>query len=118
MSKTDASNQSSGRSGRRDELPSLADEPVLERLNGPPAAVPSARESAHEKMRRQLIAEPSQWVVLSTRTKLTEALARRLARSYQRAKPSRLVADATGRFAARPFVRDGVWLVAACYEPQ
>lgn len=112
------SGSGSGRGDRRDALPVLADDPVLERLDGPPALAPSSRESAHERMRRQLIGEPGQWVVLATRAKLTEALARRLARSYQRAKPARLVAGADGRFSARPFVRDGVWLVAACYEPQ
>ncbi len=40
-----------------------------------------------------------------------------MVRSYQRAKPARLVEQATGRFEARPFVRNDVWLVAAVYTP-
>jgi hypothetical protein len=106
-----------GRGARQDQMPALADQPVLERLDGPPTAAPPQNESPHDTMRRTLITEPGQWVVLATRTKLTEALARRMARSYQRAKPARLVPTATGRFTARPFNRDGIWLVAACYEP-
>jgi hypothetical protein len=84
---------------------------------GPPPAAPKANESAHDKARRELIAAPGQWMVLNARVRLSEAAARRMARSYQRAKPARLVAHATGRFAARPFVRDDTWLVAAVYEP-
>lgn len=112
----------SGRAGRaghgvrRDPVPALADDPILERLDGPPPLAPKANESAHDKARRELIAAPGQWMVLNARVKLSEATARRMARSYQRAKPSRLVEHATGRFAARPFVRDDVWLVAAVYE--
>jgi hypothetical protein len=56
-------------------------------------------------------------MVLNARVKLSEASARRLARSYSRAKPGRLVADAAGRFIARPFTRDGAWQVAAVYQP-
>jgi hypothetical protein len=96
----------------------LADDPILERLDGPPPLAPKANESPHDKARRELIAAPGQWMVLNARVKLSEATARRMARSYQRAKPSRLVEHATGRFTARPFVRDGMWLVAAAYEPQ
>jgi len=51
------------------------------------------------------------------RAKLSEATARRTVRSYQRAKPSRLVQQATGRFQARPFVRNDTWLVAVSYQP-
>ena len=109
-----------GRAGhgvRREAVAALADEPILERLDGPPPAAPKANESAHEKARRDLIAAPGQWMVLNARAKLSEAAARRMARSYQRAKPARLVEHAEGRFAARPFVRDDTWLVAAVYEP-
>lgn len=107
------------RSGRRAvaraTVPALADDPILERLDAPPVAAQKA-ESAHEKARRELIEYPGQWMILNARVKLSEASARRLVRSYQRAKPSRLVTSATGRFAARPFIRDGKWLVAAAYE--
>jgi hypothetical protein len=96
----------------------LADDPILERLAGPPPLAPKANESAHEKARRELIAHPGQWMVLNARVKLSEATARRMVRSYQRAKPSRLVEQAKGRFAARPFVRDDAWLVAAVYETE
>jgi len=41
---------------------------------------------------------------------------RRMARSSQRV-PARLLPAATGRFAARPFVREDTRLVAAAYEP-
>ena len=102
---------------RREGLPELADEPILERLEGPPPAAPKVNESAHDKARRELIAAPGQWMVLNARVTLSEAAARRLARSYQRAKPSRLVDDAGGRFEARPFVRDDTWMVAAVYRP-
>src|SRR5450759_4478488 len=57
-------------------------------------------------------------MVLNTRTALNDATARRLARSYQRAKPARLVETATGRFLTRPFVRDDTWLVAVAYQPR
>jgi hypothetical protein len=104
-----------GHSGRRDALPELGDNPILERLDVAPLPAPSAAESSHDKARRALIAEPGQWVVLNARVKLSEATARRLARSYQRAKPTRLVASANGRFTARPFIRNDTWLVAAAY---
>jgi hypothetical protein len=97
-------------------VPALADDPILEKLDGPPPLAPKANESAHDKARRELIAAPGQWMVLNARVKLSEATARRIVRSYQRAKPARLVEHATGRFAARSFVRDHVWLVAAVYE--
>ena len=106
-----------GRGVKREALPALNDEPILERLDGPPPALPPVNESPHDKARRALIDAPGQWLVLNARVKLSEANARRLARSYQRAKPARLVPAATGRFIARPFVRDDVWLVAASYEP-
>lgn len=105
-----------GRGAKREPLVELADEPIGERLDAPPPAAPSGQESTHETARRALIAEPGQWVILNARVKLNEASARRMARSYQRAKPARLLPTATGRFAARPFVRDDVWLVAAVYE--
>lgn len=57
-------------------------------------------------------------MVLNRRVKLSEATARRIARSYQRAKPSRLVEQASGRFSSRPFVRDDTWLAAAVYEDE
>jgi len=104
------------RAAGRAAVPALADDPILERLDAPPVAAQKA-ETAHEKARRELIEYPGQWMVLNARVKLSEASARRLVRSYQRAKPSRLVTSATGRFAARPFIRDGKWLVAAAYEP-
>lgn len=106
-----------GQGVRRDSLPELGDDPILERLDAAPLPAPSAAESSHDKARRALIAEPGQWVVLNARVKLSEATARRLARSYQRAKPARLVSSATGRFTARPFVRDDTWLVAVAYQP-
>ncbi|HZL06371.1 MAG TPA: hypothetical protein VFE45_13310 [Coriobacteriia bacterium] len=56
-------------------------------------------------------------MVLNTRAALNDATARRLARSYQRAKPARLVETATGGFLTRPFVRDDTWLVAVAYQP-
>jgi hypothetical protein len=106
-----------GRGVRRDALPSLADDPILEKLDAAPPLAPKAGESAHDKARRALIAQPGQWMVLNARAKLNEATARRIVRSYQRAKPSRLVEQAVGRFEARPFLRDDVWLVAAVYTP-
>ena len=105
-----------GRSRRR-RLPALADDPVAERLDTPPPRTPPARLDPHEKMRRRLIAAPGQWLVLATRAPLSEATARRLARSYTRAKPARLDPAATGTFHARPFTRDGKWLLAATYQP-
>ncbi len=115
-----AERKSGGRSGhgvRRETVPALADDPILERLDGPPPLAPKATESAHDKARRELIAKPDQWMVLQTRARLSEATARRTVRSYQRAKPSRLVEHATGRFLARPFIRDDTWLVAVAYQP-
>jgi len=105
-----------GPGARRDALPALAGDPILERLDAAPPQAPKASETPHDKARRALIAAPGQWMVLNARVRLSEASARRLARSYQRAKPSRLVEQATGRFSARPFVRDDTWLVAAVYE--
>ncbi len=105
-----------GRGARRDTLPALSDDPILERLDTAPPQAPKSSETAHDKARRVLISQPGQWMVLNARGKLSEATARRLARSYQRAKPSRLVEQASGRFSARPFVRDDTWLVAAVYE--
>lgn len=102
---------------RREGLPELADEPIMERLDGPPPAAPKMNESSHDKVRRALIAAPVQWMVLNARVKLSEATARRIVRSYQRAKPARLVETAVGRFEARPFLRDDTWLVAAVYTP-
>lgn len=107
-----------GRRRSGDSVPELAaDKPILEHLDTPPPAAPRGDERPHDKARRALIAQPGQWMVLNARVKLSEASARRLARSYQRAKPARLDPAATGRFAARPFVRDDTWLVATCYEP-
>ncbi len=105
-----------GRGVRREGLPELASDPILERLDEAPAEAPKARETPHDKVRREVIAAAGQWVVLNTRVALSEASARRVARSYQRAKPSRLVDSANGRFAARPFMRDETWLVAVAYE--
>lgn len=105
-----------GQGVRRDGLPDLAAEPILERLDKAPAAAPKSSETAHDKLRREVITAEGQWVVLNTRVALNEAAARRLARSYQRAKPARLVEAATGRFQARPFVRDDTWLVAVSYQ--
>lgn len=105
-----------GHGVRRDPLPALADDPILEKLDAPPPLAPKASESAHDKARRTLIAQPGQWMVLNARVKLSEATARRIVRSYQRAKPARLVETAMGRFEARPFVRNDTWLVAAVYE--
>ena len=111
------SSRRGGQGVRREGLPELAAEPILERLDEAPAEAPKASESAHDKVRREVIDADGQWVVLNTRAALNEATARRLARSYQRAKPARLVAAATGKFAARPFVRDETWLVAVAYQP-
>ena len=107
----------SGHGVRREAVPALADDPILETLDRAPPPAPKASETAHDKARRQLIAQPGQWMVLKTRAKLSEATARRTVRSYQRAKPSRLVEHATGRFLARPFIRDDTWLVAVAYQP-
>ncbi len=115
--KAGRSGRRGGQSVRRDALPELAAEPILERLDEAPAEAPKASESAHDKVRREVIAADGQWVVLNTRTALNEASARRLARSYQRAKPARLVEAAAGKFVARPFVRDDTWLVAVVYQP-
>ncbi len=115
-----AEQRSRGQSGhgvRREAVPALADDPILETLDRAPPPAPKASETAHDKARRQLIAQPGQWMVLKTRAKLSEATARRTVRSYQRAKPSRLVEHATGRFQARPFVRNDTWLVAVSYQP-
>ena len=114
---TDERPSSTVRVGRRQPLPALTDDPILDRLDGPPPPVPPTSESLHDKARRALIAQPNQWLVLNTRVKLTEAAARRLARSYQHAKPARLQPQATGRFTARPFTRDHTWHVAASYQP-
>jgi hypothetical protein len=109
--------QPAGRKGRRGSLPSLGDKLFSERLDGPPPEPPRASETVHDKARRELIAAPWHWMVLNARVKLNEASARRLARSYTRAKPRRLDADAAGRFTSRPFTRDGAWHVAAVYQP-
>ncbi len=107
-----------GPGARRDTLPALSDDPIMERLDAAPPQPPKSSETPHDKARRVLISHPGQWMVLNARAKLSEATARRLARSYQRAKPSRLVEQASGRFSARPFVRDATWLVAAVYESE
>jgi len=109
--------RATGHSARRDALPELADDPILEKLDVPPPLAPKASESAHDKARRALIAQPGQWMVLNARVKLSEATARRMVRSYQQAKPARLVEQAVGRFEARPFLRNDGWLVAAVYTP-
>ncbi len=108
--------RSSGGVGR-DALPILSDNPILERLDEAPMEAPKSSETSHDKVRREIIAADGQWVVLNTRAALNEASARRLVRSYQRAKPARLVEAATGRFQARPFVRGAAWLVAVTYQP-
>jgi len=107
-----------GRGARRDTLPALSGDLILECLDSAPPRAPKSSETPHDKARRVLISQPDQWMVLNARAKLSEATARRLARSYQRAKPSRLVEQASGRFSARPFVRDDTWLVAAVYESE
>jgi hypothetical protein len=107
----------SRRGVRRAELPVLADNPILERLDDVPSAAPKTSETPHDKVQREVIASQGQWVVLNTRAALNEASARRLARSYQRAKPARLVETATGRFLTRPFIRGDRWLVAVAYQP-
>jgi len=109
--------RTAGRGVRREPIPELAADLILEKLDGPPPAAPSANESSHDRARRSLVAQPGQWMVLNARVKLSEAAARRLARSYQRARPARLVESATGRFQARPMLRDDTWHVAAVYEP-
>lgn len=107
-----------GQALRRDRVPELATgRPILERLDGPPPVLPPANESAANQARRQLISQPGEWMALNPRVKLTETSARRLARSFQRSKPGRLDGAAAGRFDARPFLRDDVWLVAAVYQP-
>lgn len=108
--------RSSRPSRRREALPTLADEPILERLDQAPDAAPKASETPHDKVRREVITAGGAWVVLNTRSALNEASARQLARSYQRAKPARLVESAQGRFLARPFVRNQTWLVAVAYQ--
>ena len=114
-------NTSVGRTGqrvRRDRVPELATgRPILERLDGPPPVLPPANQTAAELARRQLIGQPGQWMALNPRVKLTEASARRLARSFQRSKPARLDEAAAGRFDARAFLRGDRWLVAAVYQP-
>ena len=105
------------RQGRRPpRLPALADDPIAEHLAAPPPRVP-AGEDTHQRARRQLLNTPGQWVVLATRRPLSEATARRLARSWTSAKPSRLDPEATGTFQARPFTRDGTWHLAVTYQP-
>ncbi len=107
-----------GQGARRDRVPELATgRPILEQLDGPPPALPPADESGADQARRQLIGHPDQWMALNPRAKLTEASARRLARSFQRSKPARLDEAAAGRFDARAFQRDDTWLVAAVYQP-
>ena len=101
---------------RDEHIPIVADELILELLDGPPAKPPPS-ESTNDRARRELIAHPGQWMVLKTRLRLTEASARQLSRSFLRSKPARLDDRATGRFDARAFARDSVWLVAAVYEP-
>jgi hypothetical protein len=95
----------------------LAADPIAERLDGPPPVAPRPGETVHDKTRRLLLQAPGQWSVLNTRSPLSQAAARRLARSYNRAKPARLDPTATGTFAARAFTRDDRWLVAAVYRP-
>ncbi len=112
--------QTVGQDGRRARarVPELATgRPILERLDGPPPVLPPANQSAADQARRQLIGQPGQWMALNPRVKLTEASARRLARSFQRSKPARLDEAAVGRFDARAFLRDDTWLVAAIYQP-
>ena len=103
--------------GSRGALPALADDPILETLDDVPPEAPKPSETPHDKARRAIIDAGGQWVVLHTRTTLSEADARRLARSYQHAKPARLVTSASGRFLARPFQREQAWLVAVAYQP-
>lgn len=111
-------NTSVGRTGQRDRVPGLATgRPILERLDGPPPVLPPANQTPADQARRQLIRQPGQWMALNPRVKLNEASARRLARSFQRSKPARLDEAAAGRFDARAFLRGGVWLVAAVYQP-
>ena len=107
----------SGHGVRRPGVPELGREPILETLDARPQAPPAASETRHDQARRALINQPGQWLVLNTRTRLTEAGARRLARSYQRAKPTRLDPTAAGRFTAQPFLHETTWLVAASFEP-
>lgn len=102
---------------KRQPVPALAAQPVGERLDGPPAAGSCGRETAADQARRELIGQPGQWRVLNPKVKLSEATARRLARSFQRSNPARLDGAAAGRFDARAFQRDGAWHVAAAYEP-
>ncbi len=113
-------NTSVGRTGQRvqrDRVPELATgRPILDRLDGPPPVLPPANQTPADQARRQLIGQPGQWMALNPRVKLNEASARRLARSFQRSKPVRLDKAATGRFDARAFLRDDVWLVAAVYQ--
>ena len=59
----------SGHGVSREPVPALADDPILERLDRPPPLAPKASETAHDKARRQLIAQPGQWMVLKTRAK-------------------------------------------------
>lgn len=109
---------STGRPVRgREALPALASDPILERLDHAPDPAPKAGETPHDRVRRDIIAADGDWIVLHTRTALTEAAARRLARSYSRAKPARLDPTAHGRFLGRPFQRDRTWLVAVAYQP-
>jgi hypothetical protein len=98
-------------------LPALAADPIGERLEGPPPAPPRPGETVHDKTRRRLLQAPGQWLVLNTRSPLSQTTARRLARSYNRAKPARLDPTATGTFTARAFTRDDKWLVGATYQP-
>lgn len=106
------------RTSKRGPVPALANNPILERLDGPPPRPPSPSESTTDKARRELLATPGQWMILNPRARLNEAAARRLARSFLRAKPSRLDETAEGRFDARPFLRNDSWYVVAVYEPR
>lgn len=95
-------------------MPALADDPILEKLEAPPPLVLKASESAHDKVRRALIAQRGQWMVLNARVKLSRPPDGSLPPAGQAGAAGRA---GVRRFEARPFLRDDVWLVAAVYTP-
>jgi hypothetical protein len=121
MAAVDASSQPSGkrRPAARDDVavPDLSGRGIAVRHARTPPGLPLHEEKSVVKVRRTLIAEPGIWMTVSTQTNISEAAARKLVYSFKRAKPSRRVPEATGKFDALHYRDGNRWLVAAVYQP-